>query len=211
MDLVDDSSTDEELMHAYGKGDLKAFERLVKRHERAVFGYLLRSCSRRDVAEELLQEVFLRVVKGAKNYRSTAKFTTWLYTIARNICIDRARKQRHRKEQSLDAPLRAGEGDLSMLDRVSDTEASAGSSQIERKRFRQALESALDELPSDQREVFVMREITGLKFREIAEILECPVPTIKSRMRYALEGLRGHLETFRHHQFDADEKKEVSS
>lgn len=197
-------------MFAYAAGEVKAFEILVQRHERALFNFIFRSVGRRDIAEELLQETFLRIIKSAPKYQKTAKFTTWAYTIARNICIDRARKFKKRKEYSLDRTVGDGEdGGATFLDNVVDEQAAAGSMDVEKKVFLERLKGALEELPDEQSEVFIMREFSGLKFREIAEILDIPVPTVKSRMRYALEGLRGHLAAYRDHSFDEEEKIEV--
>ncbi|MEM1349051.1 MAG: sigma-70 family RNA polymerase sigma factor, partial [Myxococcota bacterium] len=99
-DVPLEERTNEDLMLLYSEGDVRAFEVLLARHERPVFNYILRSCGRRAIAEELLQEVFMRVVRSAENYQQKAKFTTWLYTIARNICIDRARKAKRKRELS---------------------------------------------------------------------------------------------------------------
>ena len=104
-----DEQSDEDLMLAYAAGNVAAFEIIVKRHERPLFNFILRSVGRRDIAEELLQETFLRIIKSASKYQTTAKFTTWAYTIARNICIDRARKFKKHKEYSLDRTI--GDGD----------------------------------------------------------------------------------------------------
>ena len=202
---------DEQLMLAYAGGDVAAFEVLVKRHERALFNFILRSVGRRDVAEELLQEAFLRIVKSASRYQETAKFTTWAYTIARNLCIDRARKYQKRKEYSLNKAV-GGEGDdggATFQDNLVDEKADAGSMNLEKKQFLEKLKAALEELPDEQREVFVMREFSGLKFREIADVLDIPVPTVKSRMRYALQALRGHLAAYRDHSFDEEQRLEV--
>ncbi len=200
--------SDEDLMVAYRDGDVAAFEVLVKRHERGIFNFIVRSTGRRDLAEELLQEVFLRIVKSAPKYEQTAKFTTWAYTIARNICIDRARKAKKYNEVSLDKSMGGDEGEgQTFKDALVDEESASSEVELERKEFIKRLKAALDELPEDQRDVFVMREFSGLKFREIADILEIPVPTVKSRMRYALESLRGHLQMYEGHSFDREDRK----
>lgn len=199
-----EEQSDEDLMLAYAAGEARAFEVLLRRHERPVFNFIYRSVGRKDIAEELLQDVFLRVIRNAAGYQQSAKFTTWLYTIARNICIDKSRKKSGR-ELSLDKPV--GDEDKStFLDRVADP-ANQISTDHDREVFRKRLEWALEKLPEDQREVFMMREVSDLKFREIAEILEIPVPTVKSRMRYALEALRGHLAEYADHSFDAEDEK----
>ena len=97
---------DARLMTLYKKGDAKAFEALLARHRKPVFNFCLRMLGHPPAAEDALQEVFLKVCKSAKDWERQAKFTTWLYTIARNHCIDAIRKARHRKTASLDQPLK---------------------------------------------------------------------------------------------------------
>ncbi len=200
--------SDEELMLLYSEGDVRAFEILLKRHERPIYNFVLRSCKRADVAEELTQEIFMRVVRNADSYQQKAKFTTWLYTIARNICIDRARRSKRAREMSLDEKIGDDDGN-SFLDLVVDEKAGVAHMSYERRQFVERLQAALAELPEDQREVFLLKEVSGLKFREIAEVVDAPVPTVKSRMRYALQALRGHMEAYREHRFDEEERKEV--
>lgn len=185
---------DETLMEAFRDGDAKAFEQLVSRHQRGIYNFLLRSVRDRARAEELLQEVFLRVIRSKQRYERTAKFTTWLYAIARNLCVDESRRARFRDHASLDAgrPGKDGEGGRSMLatlaadDVPTDEAAEAGT-------LRERLAAAVDHLPEEQREVFLLRQLAGLSFREIGETVGIPENTVKSRMRYALEKLRGEL------------------
>src|SRR4029078_1434764 len=96
--------SDEALMSAYRAGDVRAVELLVARHEKPIWSFLRRSVRDAATAEDLLQEVFLRVVKSADEWKGTAKVSTWLYAIARNLCVDHARRQVHRKAASLDSP-----------------------------------------------------------------------------------------------------------
>lgn len=202
---------DETLMLLYAEGVHEAFEVLLKRHERGVYNFILRSTRAPDLAEDLTQEVFLRVIRSAPKYKKSARFTTWLYTIARNICIDRARRASRRKEVSLNRNIGGDndEGSKTFLDALPDDDAEAGSISMIREQFRDRLKVALEALPEEQREVFLLREVSGLKFREIADIVGVPENTIKSRMRYALETLRGHMEEFRGYSFDLDEQREV--
>ena len=204
---------DEELMLMYGEGVVEAFEVLLSRHERGIFNFAYRSVGDRAKAEDLTQEVFLRVIKSAPKYKTSAKFTTWLYTIARNLCIDRARRKSGKHEVSLNRSISGeeGDGEKTFLSNLSDRKADAGNMRVLRKDFQARLLEALDALPEEQREVFVLREVEGMKFREIAEVVGVSENTIKSRMRYALSTLRGHLEEYRGYSFDADEKREVGS
>jgi RNA polymerase sigma-70 factor, ECF subfamily len=185
--------TDEQLMVAFTGGDASAFEQLVARHQRGVYNFLLRSAGNRARAEELLQEVFLRVVRSRARYEAAAKFSTWLYSIARNLSIDESRRARFRGHQSLDAPRRGADGQgasmLSQLpaDGVPTDEAAEAPS------IRRRLAEAVQTLPEEQREVFLLRQLSGLSFREIADTVGIPENTVKSRMRYALEKLRAEL------------------
>ena len=202
---------DADLMEFYAKGRPEAFEVLLNRHERGVYNFILRSCGNPAKAEDLTQDVFLKVIRSASRYKRTAKFTTWLYTIARNCCIDHARKHGRVRHVSLDRSVSGNEGDddRTFLNNLADDGADAGNVSIIRKDFRARLKQALDTLPEEQREVFLLREVSGLKFREIADIVGIPENTVKSRMRYALEALRGHMEDFRGYSFDHDEEREL--
>jgi len=150
----------------------------------------------RSRAEELLQEVFLRVVRSKDRYERTAKLTTWLYTIARNLCVDESRRAKFRRTTSLDTPRRGVDDEgPAMVETVAaddvPTDDRAAAPQI-----RQRIARAIDLLPEDQREVFLMRQINGLSFKEIGDIVGAPENTVKSRMRYALEKLRQDLADF---------------
>ena len=198
---------DEDLMDRYAQGDAAAFEPLLTRHERGILNFIFRRCGSRDRAEELTQETFLRVVRTAKRYERTAKFTTWLYTIARNLCIDESRKAKKRRTESLNATIGSdGDDSRTYQDRVIDTRAKSGTEEIARSQFMERLEAGLRELPEEQRDVFVLRHFEGLKFREIAERFDVSENTIKSRMRYALQVLQGHVAEFDGYSFDTSER-----
>jgi RNA polymerase sigma-70 factor, ECF subfamily len=187
--------TDEELMEAFSGGDARAFEQLVARHGRSLYNFLLRSVRTPHRAEELLQEVMLRVVKSKRRYERSAKFTTWVYTIARNLTVDESRRVRFRDHQSLDAPLRGRNGDdagHTRLARIAATQVPTDMA-AEAPRLRRRLRAAIAQLPDDQREVFLMRQVSGMSFREIGDVVGAPENTVKSRMRYALEKLRQDL------------------
>jgi RNA polymerase sigma-70 factor (ECF subfamily) len=188
--------TDEALMVRYQSGDRSAFALLVRRHQTPLYNFALRQLRSAPVAEEIVQEAFLRVVHNAADFKHEARFVTWLYTIARNLCIDHARKRALRQHPSLDEPKRAEEGDGPTLgDQTADgranVERAASSSEI-----RERVLAAVDALPDDQREVFLMREVSNLPFKEIAAIVGVSENTIKSRMRYALERLQAALSEF---------------
>ena len=189
-----DPRSDESLMEAYRRGEGDAFEVLVARHSRPLYNYLLRSVHSRARAEELLQEVLLRVVRSRNRYERSAKFTTWVYTIARNLCVDESRRARFRDHASLDAPQRnRREHDGRSLLHTMSADQVPTDARAEAPRLRARLAAAIDRLPDDQREVFLMRQLGGLSFREIGDTVGAPENTVKSRMRYALEKLRQEL------------------
>ena len=188
-----DGVPDETLLRQYQAGDRAAFGELLQRHRRPVFNFILRYLGDRNQAEDLLQEVFLRIVQGAGEFKGESKFTTWLYTIARNLCIDTARKMVFRRHASLDGPTHGEEGDgPSLMDRIPNSGAAVDRDAIGRE-LQPQLARAVEALVHEQREVFVMREYMALPFKEIADIVGVPENTVKSRMRYALEKLRESL------------------
>jgi RNA polymerase sigma-70 factor (ECF subfamily) len=191
---VVESVTDEKLMLAFKAGDARAFEELVRRHRGAVFNFLLRLTGQRQCAEDLLQETWLKVVRGATAWEAKAKLTTWIYTIARNLCTDAMRKESYRKAESLDRPI-SGEDERPLAEAV-PSGASLPDREAHNVSIRPMLERALVMLPLEQREVFLLREHHGLPFKEIALVTGASENTVKSRMRYALEGLRRNLTAF---------------
>ncbi len=190
--------TDEALMTRYQRGDLAAFATLVERHKTPIFNFVLRQIKAPPAAEDLVQEVFLRIVESASSFKHEAKFTTWAYTIARNLCIDHLRKASYRRHASLDQREAVENGDgPSLAEQVADlhprasTERTAISSEIQLK-----VVAAVEALPHEQREVFLLRHVANLAFQDIAEITKAPENTVKSRMRYALERLQEALTDF---------------
>ncbi|NOK06302.1 RNA polymerase sigma factor [Myxococcus xanthus] len=187
-------TSDERLMLAFQAGDARAFETLVRKHRTPVFNFILRFTGHRARAEDVLQETWLKVVRSAGDYTPKAKFTTWLYTIARNLCVDSARKESYRQASSLEAPAPGAERDESrpLGEGLPDAGASPERGAYN-ARLRPLLERALATLPDEQREVFTLREYSGIPFKDIAEVTGVSENTVKSRMRYALDGLRRRL------------------
>lgn len=186
---------DEALMLRYQQGDRSAFAALVRRHQSALFNFALRQVRIRQVAEDVVQEAFVRVVQNATDFKHEARFTTWVYTITRNLCIDHLRKRSLRKHPSLDERRGEGGEGPTLGEQTADPRAS-----VEREatgtELKQRIARAVDDLPDEQREVFVMREVANLPFKEIAEITGVPENTVKSRMRYALERLQEALSEY---------------
>lgn len=188
--------TDEALMLRYQGGDRSAFAQLVRRHKTPVFNFVLRHIRTSSLAEDLTQDVFVRVVQSAAEFRHSARFSTWVYTIARNLCIDQLRKAQLRRHPSLDQPSGPGsdEEGPTLGERMADDHPDRT---VDRAAIGRELSGhikvAVDSLPEDQREVFLLREIANIPFKEIAVMIGIPENTVKSRMRYALERLQRAL------------------
>jgi RNA polymerase sigma-70 factor (ECF subfamily) len=188
--LGERAKTDEELMSSFQSGSLEAFNALYSRYKSPVFSFLVRLTASRENAEELTQEVFMRVVRGSASFRGGSKFSTWIYTIARNQHIDAMRKKKHRNHASLDQP--SGPDSQALGERLPGDEPGPERGSMG-ARLRRDLAARIAELPDEQREVFLLREYSGLSFAEISEVVGAKEGTVKSRMRYALENLRGGL------------------
>ncbi len=184
---------DANLLAQYASGNMRAFEALLQRHRRPLFNFLLRSVRDTDRAEDLLQEVLLRVVQNASSFQGQAKFTTWMYTIARNLCVDHARKMSHRRHASLDNTQGR---DSSPLHEKIQADQPGPERLAVAPALQERIARADEALPEEQREVFLMRQLHGLAFGEIASVIGVSENTIKSRMRYALERLQEALASF---------------
>jgi RNA polymerase sigma-70 factor (ECF subfamily) len=188
---------DETLMLAFAKGDAQAFESLYDRHAMRVWRYLFRGVQNAASADELAQDVWLRVAQsndyapraGAAG-RPVARFTTWLLTLARNRLIDHLRATR--PTVSLDEPLGDGRTLLDTLEAPSD--AASPVRHIESRQQAAQLLAALDALPPPQRDAFLLQAEGGMSVAEIAAATGVTLETAKSRLRYARAALRRALE-----------------
>ncbi|MBM4394980.1 MAG: sigma-70 family RNA polymerase sigma factor [Deltaproteobacteria bacterium] len=190
-------SSDEDLYRRFAEGDERAFSLLLDRHGDNVLGYLTRFFGDREMATDLTQDVFLRVISAAPEFRGGASFRTFLYRIVRNLCIDVMRSRRARPDAgavSLDGDC---EDDSRPLSEVVPGVSPQGPDRTFSGELSIAVRAGLAKLPAEQREVFLMREVEGLKFCDIADVLGINENTVKSRMHYALTSLRQALAQFR--------------
>jgi RNA polymerase sigma-70 factor (ECF subfamily) len=179
--------TDEELVTAFRGGNLSAFDTLVQRWERKIQGAVYRIMGSGEDARDLTQETFLRAYRGLPSFKSEARFSSWLYQIALNLCRDRLRQRRGKTLMSIDdlEPATAA--------RIERTEATA-QELVEARDLARVVASAMSELPEEQREVIVLKEYQGLTFQEIADTLAVPVSTVKTRLYRGLVQMRERLE-----------------
>jgi len=182
--------TDEELVQAYlDAHDEEAFRTLVERHQDRIYGYLLGMVHRRDLADDLFQETFYRVVSAMQKergeYKQQGRWLAWVIRIARNATLDHLRKRK--KWQDVDDHNRTD--DSSYWDRLPGDEPAADDL-LHQAETREMLETFIAELPPEQREVLLLRQETDLTFREIGELTDVSINTALGRMRYALANLR---------------------
>ncbi len=189
--------TDEVLMMRFQAGDRAAFAVLVKKHKTPIYNFVLRLVRSPSAAEDLVQDVFVKVVHSAVDFKHESKFSTWAYTIARNICIDHLRKMSLRQHPSLDQARGDSPDGPTLLDRTADAHHR---SSVERTvigtELGQRIARCVEALPDEQREVFLLREVGDLPFKDIATITGVAENTCKSRMRYALERLQESLSEY---------------
>ena len=175
---------DETLMLAYRDGDASAFDVLYRRHRQRLFHFLVRKTGSRETGEELYQEAWLRLIRHQREYQPTARFTTWLFTLAHSCLMDHFRKQG-----------RIGQHEQT-VDELPDAPACAlqePPARLESVRAAQQFRVCLDGLPMEQREVFLLREEGDFSLPDIATITGQGLEAVKSRLRYALKKLRGCL------------------
>ena len=180
---------DEELMARYAEGDAEAFEELYRRYRGPLYRFILRSVNGdREAAMDLFHEVMMKVIGAAQRWTPSAKFNTWIFRIARNTCIDASRRRKFLpKKRYADQHLSEVEDS-----NVEDIVVNAGSNPENAatdSETRSAIMELLNEMKPEQREVFLLREVEGLSFQEVAEIARCTISTAKSRMRYAIRFL----------------------
>jgi RNA polymerase sigma factor (sigma-70 family) len=180
--------TDENLMMRFGRGEAAAFESLYRRHELKVFRYLQRNVKNEASANDLMQEVWFAVARGAAHYQPTAKFTTWLFTIAHNRTVDMIRAN-HRL-QSLDAGDAADSEGSSLLDKLALDRKLEPLAQVQSQDEAAALLNAVAQLPAEQRSAFLLQAEGELSVEEIAGATGANFETVKSRLRYARAKLR---------------------
>jgi len=185
--------TDEELMVRYVRNEVEAFEVLFARYRQPLFSFLYRYLGRPDKAEDVFQEVFFEVIRARKSFRPEAKFSYWLFRIARNRAVDRLRRNGFREMESLDVPTNLHEPESSSKLNQLPGESPDPETLAQDREIAVALQDAMDGLPSEQREVFWLKEMSGLTLSEIADLTGVSENTVKSRLRYALSKLRSVL------------------
>ena len=179
------SVSDQDLVQAYLQGDQSAIEKLIRRHRSKVYTYILLTIKNQQLAEDLFQETFIKVIQSLRDgkYRDNGRFLSWVIRISHNLIIDHFRKEKQMNSVSNDD----SEVDLFNSKKLSDHNIEE---LIVNNQIRSEIRLLINELPDDQREVVLLRHYGGLSFKEIAEQTEVSINTALGRMRYALINLR---------------------
>lgn len=181
------TSSDEELVASSMRGDRDSFNQLMVRWERPIYALAYRTLGREDEARDICQETFLRAYRALPNFRGQAKFSSWLYRIALNLCRDWIRKERR-------APVVQPPEDVDLFDLAAAAEPSESIEDlVARKDMSRLVEQAMARLPEEQRTAILLKEYHGLTFQEIADLVGCPLSTVKTRLYQGLTVLRREL------------------
>lgn len=173
------NATDQEVMNEVRDGAVARLGILFERHHRRLFNFCLRLTGDRQLAEDLVQEVFARILKYRHTYRPDSDFLVWTYQMTRNVCADHFRKLSRSAEVEGEPPLEVASADPRPLDELASAEAV------------DLLRRALARLPLDKRELLVLSRFQNLKYEQIAELLGCTVGAVKVRVHRAVKELRG--------------------
>ena len=187
--------SDEELVDRFRSGDEDSFRILVERHSPRIFNIIYRTTKDRNLAEDLSQEVFLRMYRFLGGFRKESRFSTWLYRLTVNVCFN---AQRKRKEEPKVVILSQQVGDVGSNPGTRELEDESFSPQktLEKEELARKIKSAIDSLPEVLKMTFILREFEDLPYKELAKVLRCSQGTIKSRLCRAREALRQKLEIY---------------
>lgn len=185
---------EKKLLDLAKKGDVEAFESLVEAYQKKVYNIALRMVGNPDDAEEIAQEVFIRIFKSLKNFKGQAQFYTWIYRITSNVCLDELRKRKNKRVIYLDQEIANRDNELG---RQIGDESFAPDIFAEQNQLKKMINDALQQLPEKHRIILIMRDICGMSYEDIAKALESPIGTVKSRISRARQALKDKLKNKR--------------
>lgn len=188
------SNNEQLLLERSKAGDIAAFEKLIEVYQKKIYNLAYRMICNHDDAADIAQEALIRIFKSIANFKEQSSFSTWVYRITTNVCLDEIRKKKNRRVLSLDEEIRVDDGEMQrqiMSDDPLPDEV------VEREELRSIVNGAIDSLSEEQRLVITLRDIQGLSYDEIAEVLDCPSGTVKSRINRARQALKNVLMTKR--------------
>ena len=182
------TTTDEELVAKSIGGDAESFNQLILRWERPIYALAYRTIGREEDARDVCQETFLRAFRALPGFRGQAKFSSWIYRIALNLCRDWARRERR-------TPVVQPPENIDLIELAAATgPADSIEDLVARRDLMRAVEAVMSTLPEEQRTAIILKEYHGLTFQEIADLVGCPLSTVKTRLYQGLTVVRRQLE-----------------
>ncbi len=179
--------SEQDLIKSAQAGNAVAFEQLIAEHQKRIFSIAYRIAGNQEDASDMAQEVLIKIFRNLKNFRGDSKFSTWLYRVATTTCLDEQKKMRRHTAYSLDETLETEDGNVAP--EPVDTGPTPEES-LERKAMRQAIHQAIGKLKEEHKKVILLREVQGLSYEEIAQVLNCSEGTVKSRINRARDQLK---------------------
>lgn len=181
------SIEEQELLKKARSGDVLAFEQLVEKYQQKVYSLAFRYMGNEEDASDMSQEAFLKSYKSLRNFKGDSTFGTWLYRITTNVCLDELRRRKRRYQHfnilSIDEPVATSDGD-EVEKEIADS-APLQDTIIDRKEFSSYINAMLDQMKPEYRAVIILRDIMDFSYEEIAQVLDCSIGTVKSRINRA--------------------------
>lgn len=168
-------------------GDVEAFEKLIEGCQKKVFNIAYKMIGNYDDANELAQEVFLKAFRSIKKFKGDSLFSTWIYKVTANVCLDEIRRRKKRRVYSLDDDMELNDGEVK---RQIPDNSPTPDLEVESNEIKNAVNKSIQELPDDYKSVIILRDIQGFSYEEISKIVNCPEGTVKSRINRARQALR---------------------
>jgi len=181
------SENERDLVERAKSGEVEAFEQLILNCQKKVFNIAYRMIGNYDDANELAQEVFLRAFRSMKKFKGDALFSTWIYKVTVNVCLDEIRKRKKKIVVSLDQEIEIKDGEVK---RQIPDNAPTPDIELETKELKNAVNESIQQLPDDYKSIIVLRDIQGFSYFEISKIVNCPEGTVKSRISRARKALK---------------------
>jgi RNA polymerase sigma-70 factor (ECF subfamily) len=186
-DSLQKSDNEKILLKKARNGDIEAFELLIEDYQKKAFNVAYRMMGNSEDANDLVQEALIRIFKSIKNFKEQSSFSTWVYRIVTNVCLDELRRRKNKFTISIDEDIQLEDGNVK---RQIESEGPTPEESLESKEIQDIVTKAIEELSNEHKKVIVLRDIQGFSYDEISDIMKCPEGTVKSRINRARKALR---------------------
>ncbi|WP_010252495.1 RNA polymerase sigma factor [Acetivibrio cellulolyticus] len=185
------SEKERNLVEKSKSGDVEAFEQLIESCQKKVFNIAYRMIGNYDDANELAQEVFIKAFRSIKKFKGDSLFSTWIYKVTANVCLDEIRRRKKKMVVSLDEEIEYSDGEVKrqIADNAPTPDIAAETNEV-----KNAVNKSIQELPEDYKSIIILRDIQGFSYEEISKIFNCPEGTVKSRINRARQALKKILQ-----------------